>query len=87
MVPLGPVQGDEQPPALPQEQEQLRGEPLIVDPGVAQEPIEAIHGTAHLNPESDGQVARHGQGGRLGHLGNRSNDQGEGLPLRSAKGA
>jgi len=80
-MPLRPVEGDPQPSARPQEPEQF------IDPGVPQEPVEPIQGTAPLNPQPGGQMARHGQRRGLGYRGRGRHHPGEGLLLRAAKGA
>jgi hypothetical protein len=48
VMPFRPVEGDQQPSARPQEPERF------IDPGVPQEPVEPIQGTAPLNPQPGG---------------------------------
>jgi hypothetical protein len=76
-----------EPSARPQEPEQLRRQHLVIDPGVPQEPVEPIQGTAPLNPQPGGQMARHGQRRSLGYLGDGRHPPGEGLLLGAAKWA
>jgi hypothetical protein len=87
VVPFRPVKRGQQPLNAVDQLQHLRRELLIIDARVAEQPVEVIQRTAQLRSQVDREVTRHGQGGRLGPLGNRSDHQGQRLLLRTAKGA
>jgi hypothetical protein len=59
------------------ELQQLRCEPLLSDPWVAQQPVAALQRTAELHAELSREVTGHGHGGRSGRLGNHRAHGGE----------
>ena len=86
VMPLGPVDGEEQAPTLLREQaQQLRCEQLIINALIAEETIEPRQRTAHLGPELDGQVPGQGQRSCLCYLGNSRNHSCQGLLLGAPK--
>jgi hypothetical protein len=87
MMPFGPIQRDEHSLPAPEELQHLGRELLILDVGVAQQSVEAGQSTAELRPQLDGEMPGHGHGVGLGPLSHRGDHEGEGLLLRTPKGA